>query len=388
MSDRIAYLDHAAAARLDPRVADAMRPFLDSEFGSPGAVHDWGRVPALALERARAQVAALVGAPPEWVIFTSGASEARNLAVKGLAAANRGLGRHLAISAVEHPATRAAARTVAKEDGRLTEVGVDGEGRVPPDALAEAVAEDTALVCLVHGQAELGTVQNPAPLVAAVRARRGEARVHVDAGETAGRVPIDLVGWDCDALTIGGWPMAAPPWAGALVVREGARLRPLIEGGLQEAGKRSGAEILPGAVALGTAAEIAGREMADRAARLEALAERLRAGLLAEPGVRLNGPRAGRIPGHVQVSTGDVEGETLALALAARGIAVSPGSACTAIAGKAAPALTAIGMEPPWTHSAVLFTLGPDTTEAEVDAAVAAWREVLPRMREMSPLAP
>lgn len=388
MSGRVAYLDHAAAAHPDPRVREAMRPFLEGEFGSPGAVHDWGRAPAEALERARAQVAGLVGAPAESVIFTSGASEARNLAVKGLTSANRGLGMHVAISAVEHPATRAAARTITREDGRLTEVGVDGDGRVRPDTLAEAVEDDTALVCVVHGQAELGTVQDPAALVAAVRARRPEARVHVDAGETAGRVPVDIEGWGCDALTIGGWPMAAPPWTGALVVREGARIVPLIEGGLQEAGKRSGAEIVPGAVALGMAAELAAGEMTERADRLEALAERLLAGLLAVPGVRLNGPRTGRIPGHVQVSTGDVEGETMALALAARGIAVSPGSACTAIAGKAAPALTAIGLEPPWTHSAVLFTLGPGTTTEEVDAALRAWHEVLPRMREMSPLAP
>ena len=182
--------------------------------------------------------------------------------------------------------------------------------------------------------------------------------------------------------------MGGPAWTGALWVRPGARLHPLIEGGAQEAGKRAGAEALPAIVGMGAAAALALEELEARAARLRALDERLLAGLLAVPDVRLNGPREGRIPGHVSVSAGWVEGESLALAMAARGVAVSPGSACTAHAGKAAPTLEAIGLEPPWTHSTVLMTLGPSTTAHEVDQAVAAFDEAVAALRAMSPLAP
>lgn len=388
MTGPAAYLDHAAASPLDPRVVEAMRPFLGERVGSPSSLHEWGRAPAEALERARDRVAALVGAEPEWIIFTSGATEARNLAVTGLLRANRGLGRHVVASAVEHPATMAACRSAARDGVELDLVPVDGEGVVDPAALAAAVREDTALVAVAHGQPDIGTLQDAAALVAAARAARPEARVVIDAGETAGLVPVDAMGWGADAVPIGGGSVGAAPWVGALAVRPGARLHPLIEGGLQEGGKRAGAENVPAIVGLGAAAEIALAEMGERAARMRTLSDRLLAGLLAVPDVRLNGPREGRIPGHVQVSAGWVEGETLTLALAERGVAVSPGSACTAHAGKAAPALEAIGLEPPWTHSAVLLTLRATTTEAEVDRAVAAFAEAVATLRAMSPLAP
>jgi cysteine desulfurase len=383
-----AYLDHAAATPLDPRVREAMLPFLGEHFGSPSSLHEWGRRPAGALERARRQVAGLVGADEEGVIFTSGAVEARNLAVKGLLRGNRARGRHVVASTVEHPATLAACRTAEREGAELDLVAVDAEGRVSPADLAAALREDTALVALVHGQPDIGTLQDLPALVAAVRAAQPAARVAIDAGETAGLRPVDMGAVDADALVVGGPALGAPPWAGALAVRPGARLHPLLEGGIEEGGKRAGAEALPAIVALGAAAELAAAEMAGRAARMTALTERLIDGLLAVPDVRLNGPREGRIPGHVQVSAGRVEGESLALAMAARGVAVSPGSACTAHGGKAAPTLEAIGLEPPWTHSAVLLTLRWTTTEAEVDAAIGAFADAVAALRAMSPLAP
>jgi cysteine desulfurase len=381
-----AYLDHAAASPLDPRVRAAMLPFLGEEFGSPSSLHDWGRRPAEALEDARAQVAALVGVDPGWVIFTSGATEARNLAVAGLSAANRTLGRRITATTVEHPATLAACRAAVREAGGLDLAPVDGLGRVDPAALSEAVGGETAVVAIVHGQPDIGTLQDLPALVGASRAARPEARIVIDAGETTGLVALDVASLDVDACVVGGGPIGAPAWTGALVLRPGARLHPLIQGGLQEAGKRAGAEDVPGIVALGAAAGIAAREMKERAVRMRALAGRLTAGLLAVSDVRLNGHPDERIPGHVQVSAGWVEGETLCLALAARGVAVSPGSACTAHGGKAAPALEAIGLEPPWTHSAVLFTLRATTTEEEVDLGVAAFTESVTALRAISPL--
>jgi cysteine desulfurase len=383
-----AYLDHAAASPLDPRVRAAMAPFLDEHFGSPSSLHEWGRRPAEALEEARARVAALVSCDPERVIFTSGATEARNLAIAGLLAGNRALGRHIVASAVEHPAALAACRSAARDGAALDLVGVDALGHIDPAALAAAMRDDTALVHLVHGQPDIGTLQDLPPLVAAARARRPEARIVVDAGETAGLVPLDATALDADAVVIGGGPVGGPPWTGALLVRPGARLHPLIQGGLQEHGKRAGAEDVPGIVGLGVAAAIAREEFEARAAAMATLTRRLTAGLLAVDDVRLNGDPDARIPGHVQVSAGWVEGESLCLAMAARGVAVSPGSACTANAGKAAPALEAIGLEPPWTHSAVLLTLRASTTEAEVDRAVAAFAESVAALRAMSPLTP
>lgn len=383
-----AYLDHAAASPLDPRVREAMLPWLGERFGSPSSLHEWGRAPAEAIEAAREEVATLAGAAPEWVVFTSGATEARNLAVAGLLAANRALGRRAVASAVEHPATLAVLRTAGREGTAVDVVGVDREGRVDPAALGAAVRDDTALACVVHGQPDIGTVQDVAACVAAVRAARPDVRVVADAGETAGMLPVDAAAWDADAVVIGGGPVGAPPWTGALLVRPGARIHPVIGGGLQEGGKRAGAEDVPGIVALGAAARIAREEMDDRTARTRALAETLTAGLLAVPDVRLNGARSDRIPGHVQVSAGWVEGEALTLALAARGVAASPGSACTVHGGKAAPALEAIGLEPPWTHSAVLFTLRHTTTEDEVALAVAAFAESVAALRAMSPLTP
>ena len=383
-----AYLDHAADAPLDARVRAAMAEYLGDSPGAPSSLHPWAERPALAVEEARAHVAALVGAHPDEVIFTAGATEARNLAVKGLTAANRALGRRIVASAVEHPAVLSACRSAARDGGELAVLGVDAEGRVDPTAVADAVDGDSALVCLHHGQGEIGTVQDVAALVGAARAARPEVRIHLDAGETAGLLPVDMHSLGVDALSIGGWPVGAPPWVGALAVREGARLYPLIEGGLQEHGKRAGAENVPGIAALGEAARIARLEMDARAAHMEGLSQQLIDGLLSVPDVRLNGPRRGRLPGNVQVSTGWVEGESLVLALAQRGVACSPGSACTAHGGKAAPTLEAIGLEPPWTHSAVLFTLGPGTTTEEIAHAVAAFREEAGRLRAISPIAP
>ncbi len=382
-----AYLDHAAATTIDPRVRDAMAPFVDARFGNPEGLHDWAREPADAIERARVEVAALIGAEPGGVIFTSGDTESRNLAVKGVAAANAHRGGHLVVSAIDHPATLAAARTVTRATGALTTVGVDDEGRIDPRRLADAVRDDTVLVNIVHGQPEIGTVQDVPALIGAVRGRRADVAIHVDAGATAGLVPVDAAAWDCDLVSIGGGSLLGPRWAGALWVREGTRLHPLIEGGLQEGGKRGGAHDTPAVVGLGAAARLARDELDARAARMTALAERLIDRLLAVPDVRLNGPRHGRIPGHVQVSAGWVEGETLVLALAGRGVAASPGSACSA-AGKASPVLEAIGLEAPWTHSAVLFTLAPSSTERDIDIAASAFAEAVATLRAMSPIAP
>ena len=379
----VAYLDHAAASPLDPRVREAMAPYLDGEFGSPDGLHDWARGPAAAIDGARERVAALIGGAPDEVIFTSGDTEARNLAVKGIASANAHRGDHLVATLVEHPATLAACRSLTRTAGALTLASVDAVGYVTD--IAATLRDSTTLVCVVHGQPEIGTVQDIPSLVAAIKEHAPGVAVCVDAGATVGLLPIDVAAWGCDALVIGGASLFGPRWCGALWVKPGTRIHPLIEGGLQEGGKRAGAHDVAGIAGLGVAAELAAAERQARSAHMSAMADRLIDGLLAVPDVRLNGPRDARVPGHVQVSAGGVEGETLTLAMAARGVAVSPGSACSG-AGKASPVLEAIGLQPPWTHSAVLMTLAPTTTDAEIDRAVAVFAQAVAELRAMSPV--
>jgi cysteine desulfurase len=380
-----AYLDHASAAPLDPRVAQAMADAVGTLWADPESLHDAGRAPAEALETARAQIAALIGAEPDDVIFTSGPTESRNLAVRGLVAGNRALGARIVASTVEHPVTHAVLQALERDGATVVRVGVDGDGYLDPAAVAAAIDDETSVLTITHGQSEIGTIQPVGELIGAARAARPEVRIHLDAADTAGVLPIGIEG--LDALTLGGPALGAPRWVGALWVRPGARLHPLMVGGAEEMGKRPGAPDLPAIVALGVAAEIAVQEAAAHVVHLRRLGARLATGLAATARVRLNGPPPDqRLPGHVQVSVGDVEAQSLVLALAGHGVACAPGSACSADARKAAPTLEAIGLEAPWTHSAVLFTAGPTTTEAEIDHAITAFAEAVAHLRSMSTL--
>lgn len=385
---RRVYLDAAAAVPPAPEVSEAMARAVADLWASPSGLHADAEAPAAALEAARADVAALIGADdPDEVVFTCGATEARNLAVAGLLSANRHLGRHAVITAVEHPAVTTALLRLARDGVTHTAIGVDRHGLADPKVVAAALGPGTALVSVHHGQHEVGTVQDVAALVAAARAAAPEARIHVDAAETAGLLPLDVAALGADAVTVGGPAMGAPAWCGALWVRPGAGLHPLVTGGAQEGGKRAGPEDLPAIVGLGTAARLARGAMGTRAAHRRAMGARLAAALLAVEGVVLNGPPPDRrLPGNVHVSVDRVEGETLAVALGARGIAVSPGSACTADAGKASPTLLAMGVDARDAHSAVLLCAGDDTTADEVDHAAAVFAEVVAGLRAMSPL--
>lgn len=382
------YLDHSASTPLDPAMRDAIARALACP-GSPDALHPAGARAAEMLAEARARVAALVRADPDDVIFTAGATEARNLAVKGLLSANRALGRHAVASSIEHPAVMSALRSRMRDADPVSFTAVDGSGRIDPAALAGAVGPQTCMVSIHHAQHEVGTIQDLTALIGAVRDRRDEVRVHVDAAESAGTLQIDVAELGADAVTLSGTALGAPAWSGALWLRPGARLHPLIEGGVQEAGKRAGPVDLAGAVALGVAAartrDVLTQRAAERRRQTALLAERI----LAVPEVRLNGPPVReRLPGHLQVSVRGVTGESLALALATRGICVSPGSTCTADAGKASPTLEAMGCDASWTHAAILMTLGDTTTDAELVTAADAFAVVVAELRAISPLAP
>lgn len=355
---------------------------LQGDLGNPEALHDAARGPYEDVEAARGDVASLVGASADGVVFTAGDAEARNLAVKGIWSANRHRGAHIVTTAVEHDSVINACRAMQRVGAEITVVPVDHQGRPDPTDVAAAVRDDTVLVSVAHAQGEIGTVQDVVGICAAIRSRRDDVAIHVDCSTTAGVLPIDAEAWGCDAVSIGGGSFGAPRWMGALWVRPGTRLHPLIDGGAQEGGKRAGHHDLPGIIGLGVGSRVAQRELTTRAAAMTASAALLIDGLLGIEGVHLNGPRVGRLPGHVQVSVDGIEGEALTLMLAASGVACSPGSACSAV-GKSSAILEAIGHTAPRTLSAVLFTLSAETTSGEIDVAIGAVTEAVGRLRAM-----
>lgn len=388
-----AYLDHASAWPLSEAVIAEMGRWA-RHVGSPMALHEAARGPASVLSDARVEIAAITGWPAESVIFTAGPTEARNLAAKGALSAAGDSAPTIVTDPLAHAATLAVARTLTRRAGTLRLAPVDAMGRVSPADLASlAAATDQEpggpgwppLVVVTHGQAEVGTIQDARALASAVRTACPDALVLLDAEETAGLIPLND-GLGADLVVIGGRTLGAPAWTGALLVRPGTRLHPLVEGGLEEGGKRGGAHDVPGIAGLATAARESRADRDARIARMRARATALAEGLCAVPRTRLNGPPvAERLPGHVQVSADGVEGEAVALAMAARGVAVSPGSACTFGAGKASPVLEAMGHDEESARSAVLLTAGPGTTEGEVTGAVAAYAAAVEALRGMAP---
>lgn len=377
-----AYLDHQAGPDILPEVREAMAAAL-GEPGDPEALHDWGRAPADRVASARASVAALIGASPDEIVFTSGDVESRNLAVKGTMSALAGRGDHIVASMMEHPATLSACRSSTRRSGSLTLLPVDGLGAIAADDLRAALRPETVLVCVTHAQAEIGTIADLPPLVAAARAGDAHPTVHVDAALTAGLLDIDVATLGADLVTVGCASIGGPPWIGALWVGPQARIHPLIEGGAQEHGKRGGSLDVPAVAGFGVAAEIAQVMRYKRVRTLRERAERLASGLLTIDGVRLNGPPLDeRLPGHVQVSVAGADSEALTLMLAVRGVAASPGSACTG-AGKSSPVLEAIGLDDPWVHSAVLLTLAATTTDEEIDTAIERFADAVRTLRAM-----
>ncbi len=380
-----AYLDHASAWPMPHEVRAEMARWLD-HAGSPMALHEAARGPAEAVEAARHAVAALVGWDAGCAIFTAGATEARNLALKGVAGAARHDEPVIVADAGAHGSTLAAARSLTRHGGDVLLAALDAEGGVSPDDLA-GIASGADLLVITHGQAEVGSIRDARVLVAAARDAGPDVVVVLDAEETAGLVDI-ADGLGADLVVIGGRSLGGPAWAGALLVRPGTRLHPLIEGGFEEGGKRGGPHDVPAIAGLGLAAREAVAARDDRVARMRHAEEALAAGMLAVPDTHLNGPPVGRrLPGHVQVSAGGVEGEAVALAMATRGVAVSPGSACTFGAGKASPVIEAMGLGEERARSAVLVTAGPWTTDDEVQAAIAAYADSVSALRAMGPAA-
>ena len=376
------YLDHQAWTPVDLRVLAYMDPWLKGCSGNPAAVHGEGRSTLVALDEARARVAWLVGGETTGVIFTSGATEANNLAVLGTA--GRRQGRHLVVSAVEHISILNPCRALERAGYRITLLPADATGRVDPGDVPRAITRDTVLVSLQAANPEVGTRQ-PIREVGAI-AREHGVPFHVDAVGAVGWIALDIATDGIDLLTLSSNGLGGPPGAGALYVRPGCPLLPQILGGGQEGGYRSGTENIAAIVGFGLAADLARSEGPALVPRLMAVRERLIAGLLTLPGALITGSRTLRLPQHVSVCFEAIKGDSLVLGLDLEGVAASTGSACASKTQEPSHVLRAMGLGPEAAEGSLVFTLGRGTSEADIDGCLAILRPLVARLRDLSPL--
>jgi cysteine desulfurase len=385
---REVYADHAATTRVVPGALAAMAPFLGAAFGNASSAHRRGEAAREAVEQARGEVAALVGALPEEIVFTATGSEANNLALKGVLFGldhGRAHGRRrLVVSAIEHASVLETARHLESRGFPLTVVPAGPDGIVDPECVERALGDDVALVSVMWVNNEVGTIQ-PVREIAALAHAAG-ALFHCDAAQAAGRIPIAVGELGADLLSLAGHKLGGPPGAAALFARRRLRLVPLVHGGQQERSRRAGTEDLAALAGLGAAAALAQRRlMADEPARFGALGERLLAGLLAAcPQTRLNGDAARRAPVIVNLCFRGVDGEALLHELDREGVSVSTGSACSATSPGPSHVLTAMGLPPADAHASVRFSLGEGNDEADIDWILEATPAAVARLRAMN----
>jgi len=385
---RRVYMDYGAAMPLDPRVLEAMMPYFTQVCGNPSSVHSLGREPRRSLEDSRGKVAQLVGARIlEEIIFTSGATESNNLAIKGVAYRNRNRGNHIITTTIEHMSVLNPCKSLGKEGFEITYVPVDHQGVVNLEKLEGAINDRTILISVIYANGEIGTIQ-PIKEIGKI-ARDHGVYLHVDGTAAVGKVPVNVEEESIDLLTISSNDMYGPKGIGVLYVKRGTRIQPVIHGGGQEGGLRSGTENTPAIVGMGKAAEIAQAEMESEGKRLSHLRDRLISGVLENvKDSHLNGHPTKRLPNNANLRFSYIEGESLILSLDMLDIQVSSGSACTSKTLEPSHVLLAIGLAHEEAHGSLLFTLGKQNTEEDVDYVLEALPNVVKRLREISPLAP
>ncbi len=380
-----AYLDNYAATPILPEVREAMIPYLGESYGNPSSLHGRGDATREAVEGARERVAALIAASPEEIIFTSNGTEANNLAVKGITAGSRRKGRHVVLSAVEHFSVLHAARSLEKQGYELTLVSVDEHGTIDLDELAAAIGDDTVLVSIMAANGEVGTIQ---PIKEAARiAADKEVPFHTDAVAAASSLPLDVGDLGVSALSLSSDLIYGPQGTGALWLKRGLRIIPMLDGGVQEGGRRGGTENVAGIVGMGRAAELAARDMAERNARLSSLRDALIASLPRNvEHLYLTGHPERRLPWNASFAVEFIEGEGMLLFLDQRGVAVSSGSACTSRALKGSHVLAACGIPAERAQGSILFSFGLQNTREDVDYVLEVFPPIVERLRQMSPL--
>jgi cysteine desulfurase len=378
------YLDYNATTPLAPDVVDAVVAATRDLFGNASSVHHFGQQAKAALDDARTAVATLIGADPSEVVFTSGGTEADNFAIRGAAEVAELAGRrHLVASAIEHEAVLNTLKALARRGWRTSLVPVDQSGVVNPARVREAMADDTALVSVMHANNEIGTIQ-PIAEIAAVAHERG-ALMHTDAVQSAGKIPIDVKALGVDLLALSAHKLNGPKGAGALWVKRGTRMLPILTGGKHERSRRAGTENVPAIAGFGTAARLAASKMKTEGPRVEALRDRLEAGILGSvTGTAVNGAVDRRVPNTTNISFDRVEAESLLIALDLEGIAVSTGSACSSGTLEPSHVLRAMGFPAHRTQNSLRFSLGLFSTEADVDRVVAVLPGLVEKLRGLT----
>ena len=388
--DRI-YLDHSATTPVDPRVAEAMTRSLTQNFGNPSSVHGFGQQARAAVDRARREVAALINAKPNEIIFTSGGTEGNNLAIRGICEVAAAHGRHIVTSAIEHPSVRGVCSALEQRGWEVTRLPVYDNGIVRVEDVRDALRPDTVLVTVMLANNEIGTIQPIAEIGTLVRERRANGQkhlhLHTDAVQAAGRMPLNVEQLGCDLLTTSAHKLYAPKGVGALYVRRGVRLVGQNIGGHQERERRAGTENVPGIIAFGEAAKLAREELAQRSQHDRTLRDRFEAQVRDRiSDVVMNGDRERRL-GHLSnISFRFIEGEGLLINLDLEGVAVSTGSACSSGTLEPSPVIRALGVDDEVARGSIRFSFGKDNTEADVDYTVEVLVRAVERLRMLSPL--
>lgn len=380
------YLDHVAATPLLPEALDAMLPFLKGDFGNPSSMHSLGELCEEAIEEARKKTARLIrAADPAEIVFASCGTEANNFALKGIPLAYENRGRHILVSPVEHFSIMHAIRTLEKMGFQVTQLSVDKYGCVDPDEVERSITPQTVLVSVMHGNNEVGTLQ-PIAEIGKITREKG-VLFHTDAVATAGVIPIDVEALQVDLMSLAANAFYGPKGAAALYVRKGVRIQPLMDGGIQEKGRRAGTENVPAIVGMGVAAEVAVQDMQTRNGHAEALRNRLQQGILERiPSVYVLGHPTERLPNILSVAVEFVEGESMLLFLDMEGIRIASGSACISRSLKVSHVMLAMGIDAALAQGSLLFSLGKDNTEQEVDRVLEVLPPIVQRLRDMSPL--
>jgi cysteine desulfurase len=378
------YLDHNATTPLHPAVLDRMTEALREEFGNPSSVHHFGQRAKAAIDEARSAVAALIGADPPEIVFTSGGTEGDNMAIRGVAEALEASGRrHLIASAIEHEAVLNTLKALARRGWKTTLLPVGESGIVAPEALSAALTDETALVSVMHANNEIGTIQ-PIAELARLAHDRG-ALFHTDAVQTAGKIPVDVKALGVDLLSVSAHKFYGPKGVGAIWIRRGLRLLPPTTGGKQERSRRAGTENVAGIVGMGVAAQAALLKMRDESARTAALRDRLEEGIVRTvPGTAINGARESRVPNTTNISFDRVEAESLLIALDLQGVAVSTGSACSSGTLEPSHVLKAMGFPAHRTQNSIRFSLGAGNTEADIDRVIAVLPAIVDKLRSLT----
>lgn len=373
------YLDHNATTHLDPRVLEAMQPYLSGPAANASSLHRYGRIARDAVERARAQVALLVGCEAKEIVWTSGGTEANNLAIKGLLNGGQTpISSRVLYGATDHPAVMEAAESLSRDERSIVEpIAVDRDGLVDwPAFEAQLAAGPVSLVSVMRANNETGAIQDVARL--AKLAHAAGALMHVDAVQAAGKIPVDILELDCDLMSLSAHKIYGPKGAGALVVRSHVDLKPIQHGGAQERGLRGGTENVAAIVGFGAAAELAVLELEERTAQVQPLRDRLERAIASRPDITIFGRTTPRVPNTLQFALAGWDGEALLMALDRKGFAVSSGSACASGSGEPSHVLLAMGYDRVTAKGAVRVSLGKSNTEADVDGFVAALAAIAP----------